>query len=185
MNSNIVEVIGRFKDMKKQLQEVDLSDALVFGVNAAKSAMQNRIFDQGLDAGNERIGSYAGPKKKVSKKQFEGRNTDFLFGPVAGSAFKLSAYEKKRVKAGRQIKYKDEEFTGTLRRGLIVIKDTSTRVVCAIPNEKLLIIAKAQEEYINSKIFSLTDDERELLRTNVIAAVNQIYARILNADKSV
>lgn len=183
INSNIDELVERFKLMKKELQSVDLSDALVVGVNAGMALMKNRIFNQGLDAGGVSLGSYAGPKKKVSKKQFEGRDTDFLFGNT--NTPKLSQYEKKRVGKGRQIRYKDLEFYGTLRRGIVVIKETSTRVVMAIPNENLYVIAKAQEEYINAPIFRPSDEERELVRTNVIAAVNQIYARILNPNRSV
>ena len=182
VTSNIEEVIEKFKAMKKELQTVDLSDALVIGVNAAKASMQFRIFNKGLDAGNLQIGSYAGPKKKAKKGQFDGRKKDFLFGDLPeGEEPQLSEYEKKRVAKGRQIKYKDLEFTGSLRRGIVVIKENSVRVVCAIPNEKLFNIAKFQEEYIKAPIFSLSDEERELLRTNVIAAVNQIYDRIINS----
>lgn len=172
--SNISEIIERFKVLKEKAQNVDLSDALLFGVNAAKGGMENRIFTRGLDAGNVPLGSYAGPKKNV-------RNifSEFLVG--SPQSLLLSQYEKKRVKAGRQIRYKDLEFTGTLRRGIVVIKESQTRVVCSIPNEDLIKIARGQEEKIGAEIFSLSDEERELLRTNVIAAVNQIYVRLFNS----
>ena len=174
MNSNIGELIERFKILKEQARNVDLSDALVVGVNAAKAAMQFRIFNKGLDAGNTPIGSYKGPKK-LTANDF----SEFLVGDP-GDTLQLSQYEKKRVKKGQQIRYKDLEFTGTLRRGILVIKESQVRVVCAIPNENLFNIAKWQEEYINAPIFSLTDQERELLKTNVIAAVNQLYDRLFN-----
>lgn len=178
LNSNIGDLIEKFKAMKTQLQTVDLSDALVVGVNAAKAAMQFRIFSKGLDAGGTSIGSYAGPKKKQPKERFEGRDVDFLFGDVG--EIKLSDYEKKRVAKGRQIRYKDLEFTGALRRGMVIIKESSVLVVCSIPNEKLYNIAKWQEEHIHASIFSLSDSERELMRTNIMEIVNQIYDRILN-----
>ena len=174
LNSNIDDLIEKFKALKEELRSIDLSDALVVGVNAARGAMSFRIFNKGLDAGNTPIGSYAGPKKGTANDFSE-----FLVGDP-GDVVKLSEYEKKRVKKGRQIRYKDLEFTGSLRRGIVVIKESQVKVVCAIPNEKLYNIAKYQEEYIHAEIFSLTDDERELLKTNVIAAVNQIYDRLFN-----
>jgi hypothetical protein len=185
-NSNINELIEKFKAIKSELTTVDLSDALLAGVNAAKASMQNRIFNKGLDAGETPIGSYAGPKKRAKTGEFDGRNKDFLFGDLdEGVEPKLSEYEKKRVAKGRQIKYKDLEFTGTLRRGIVTVKESSTRVVAAIPNEKLYNIAKYQEEYIQAPIFTLTDKERELMRTNIIAISNQIYDRLFNPKKPV
>lgn len=174
-NSNIGELIEKFKAIKERAQNVDLSDALVIGVNAAKGAMQFRIFNKGLDSGNVPLGSYRGAKSNA-KNTF----SEFLVGVPAGQ-LRLSPYEKKRVKKGRQIRYKDLEFTGTLRRGIVVIKESQVRVVCAIPNEDLYKIAKYQEEQINAIIFELSEEERELLRTNVIAASKQIYDRIFNS----
>jgi len=177
--SNIGELIERFKVIKEKALSIDLSEALVIGVNAAKATMQVRIFNRGEDAGNVSLGSYRGPKKSVSKKQFEGRKIEFLFGQV--DDIRLSQYEKKRVAKGRQIRYKDLEFTGTLRRGIVVIKESTIRVVCSIPDEDLYKIARGQEKQINAEIFSLSDEEREVLRTNVIAATKQIYDRIFNS----
>lgn len=185
LTSNIEEVIQRFKIIEKELQTVDMSDALVVGVNAAKAKMQFRIFNKGLDAGNTEIGSYAGKKTAVSKTKFEGRDTEFLFGKTESKTVMLSAYERKRVAKGRQIKYKDLEFTGSLRRGMVVVKSSSTRVIAAIPNQRLYQIAKWQEEYIQAPIFALTTEERELLEKNITGAIKQIYARILNLNKAV
>src|SRR3972149_11602266 len=101
-NSNLNELIVRFKAIKTGSQQVDFSDALVLGVNAAKGSMQNRIFNQGLDAKGVTLGPY------ISKQ-----------------------YKKKRQKPPKkQILYKDLEFSGTLRRGIVVIKETPTSVIC-------------------------------------------------------
>lgn len=174
ITSNIEDVVAQFKALNEQLKTIDLSDALVVGVNAARGQMSFRIFNKGLDTGGTSLGSY---KKNISKE-------DFLEGGFDLGTF-LSPYEKKRRKAGRQIKYKDLEFTGTLRRGILVIKESQVRVVCAIPNEKLRKIATYQEEYIGSKIFGLSEEETELLKTNVIAAVTQIYDRLFNTKQPV
>lgn len=174
ITSNIEQVIEKFKILKDNARNVDFSDALVVGVNAAKAAMQNRIFNKGLDAGNTPIGSYKGPKKAVNR----GRLSDFLVG--TSDNISLSQYEKKRVKAGRQIRYKDLEFTGTLRRGIVVVKENQTAVSCQIPSDELAVIARSHEEYINGPIFSLTEGERELLREQVIEATTEIYDRLFN-----
>lgn len=178
-NSNIKDVIERFKMIRDKSKQIDFSDALLTGVNAAKASMQNRIFNQGQDAAGSSLGKYRGKKKVVSNKKFEGRKTDFLFGKV--NVLNLSPYELKRVSKGRQVRYKDLEFTGALRRGVVVIKESQLSVVCAIPNERLFRIAKGQEEYLHTSIFALSDEEREILRTNVIEAVNQIYVRLFNS----
>jgi hypothetical protein len=178
-NSNIDELIERFKVLKDKADSLDLSEALVAGVTAARGSMTFRIFNQGQDIGGVSLGSYRGKKKRASKKQFQGRNTDFLFGNPA--TLKLSPYEKKRLAKGRQIRYKDLEFTGTLRRGIVVIQETDRRVVCAIPSEDLLLIAKGQEEQTNAEIFGLSDEEKEVLREHVIEISKQIYDRFFNS----
>lgn len=172
-NSNLNELIVRFKAIKTGSQQVDFSDALVLGVNAAKASMQNRIFNRGEDKENVSLGKYVGPKKPTSKKL-----SKFLVG--SAKSVQLSQYEKKRVGKGRQIRYKDLEFEGVLRRGIVVIKETPTSVICAIPNDKLIVIARGQEEYLKTLIFALSDSERKLMVTNVHAAIKQIYDRLFN-----
>jgi len=177
-NSNIEELIEKFKVLKDKANTLDLSEALIAGVTAARGAMSFRIFNLGHDVGGVPLGSYRGRKKRTSKKQFEGRNTAFLFGDQKN--LKLSPYEKKRLAKGRQIRYKDLEFTGTLRRGLVVIQEDERRVVCAITSDELIAIAKGQEEQINAEIFGLSDDEKEVLREHVIEIAKQIYDRFFN-----
>lgn len=175
LTSNIEQVIERFKLIRDKSKQIDFSEALVLGVNAAKGSMQFRIFNKGLDNTGNALGKYKGRKKPVVNDFSE-----FLVG--IPKALQLSEYEKKRLKKGRQIRYKDLEFEGALRRGIVVIKESQDSVVCAIPNAKLYDIAKGQEKQIGTVIFALSEEERELLRTNVIEAVNQIYVRLFNSE---
>lgn len=151
ITSNIDKVIERFKIIAENAKNVDFSDALVLGVNAGKARMEVRIFNEGRDVDGNPLGAY-----------------------------KSKTYKKKRQKAGRQINYKDEEFTGTLRRGVVVVKVNTTRVVCAIPNDSLFNISLYQEEQLDTKIFAFSEEERQLVRDNTIEAVKQIYARVFN-----
>lgn len=177
ITSNIDGVIQRFKDLSNKMHYADVSDALVAGVNAARGEMSNRIFNQGKDTAGQSLGKYKGKKKKVdAKKLFKKKKRDFL----AGTADEFSPYELKRIRKGRQVRYKDLEFEGALRRGIVVIKETSQRVVCAIPNDKLLLIAQGQEEQLNTTIFGLSKEERETMDTNIKEALKQYYDRIFN-----
>jgi hypothetical protein len=179
LTSNLDQIIARFKLIKADVQTVDFSDALLGGVNQAKARMENRIFNQGQDVNNNSLGKYRGRKKRVSKARFEGKKTEFLFGDTTGNnPLNLSQYELKRVEKGRQVRYKDLEFTGALRRGIVVIKETNTSVVCAIPNQELFSIAKAQEEYLKTSIFALSEKEKQEMVTVVTALVKQIYDRL-------
>jgi hypothetical protein len=188
LRSNIDQVVERFKGYGAKAAAVDPSEALLVGVNAAAGQMKFRIFNQGLDAEGDAFGKYMGRKVTTIKQSRsltnkEQKLKDFLIGEATA----FSEYELKRLNAGRQIKYKDLEFTGSLRRGIVVLKDGNTRVVCVIPNESLFKIAKYQEEQISkftgqdANIFTLSKEERELMRTNIVEALKQIYVRVLNS----
>lgn len=179
LTSNLDQIIARFKLVKSDVQTIDFSDALVGGVNQAKAQMQNRIFNQGRDADYNPFGKYRGKKKRVSLKKFEGRKAEFLFGDITGNnPLNLSPYELKRVEKGRQVRYKDLEFTGALRRGIVVIKESNTSVVCAIPNEDLYKIAKGQEEQLDTVIFQQSDSEKQTMIETINALIKQGYDRI-------
>lgn len=176
ITSNINELIQKFKNIREMSENIDPSEALLVGVNAARGAMSNRIFNQGQDSSNNSLGEYKGNRVNVIPKKKQ-KNQEFFVGV---SVRLLTPYEKKRVEAGRQVRYKDLEFTGTLRRGIVVIQESQRRVVCSIPNDDLFKIARGQEEQLKTQIFSLSDDEREILRINTIEALNQLYGRLFN-----
>jgi hypothetical protein len=188
ITSNIDEVIERFKRKADQAGNVDVSPALVAGVNAARGAMTNRIFNKGLDNQGVSLGKYAGKKKKLSKAKdqflFKKRKREFFTLDVESE---FSEYELLRIKAGRQVRYKDEELTGTLKRGIVTIKENESRVVCAIPSNKLFLLAGYQEQQVgrirqgsNPKIFSLSDQERQVLKDTTNEVLKQIYDGIIN-----
>jgi len=182
ITSNIDEVIERFKRKADQAANVDVSQALTAGVNAARGAMTNRIFNKGLDSNKATLGQYKGKKGKKStakarailgkKKRLEFFTTNFQG--------EFSEYEIIRIEHGRQIRYKDLELTGTLKRGIVTIKQTSNRVVCAIPSNKLFKIAQGQEKQIGTTIFQLSDEERQVLKDTTNEVLKQIYDSIIN-----
>lgn len=180
LTSNIDDLI---KQLQKVAQtDIDVSEAFLVGVNAAKGLMQNRIFNKGMDAAGKPFGKYKGKasnslSKAQEKRLFKDEKTK---ARNLGTQGLFTPYELKRVMAGRQIVYKDLEFAGDLRRGILTIKDGPRKVVCAIPNEKLYLIAKGQEQQLKTKIFYLSANEREVMLTNIQAAIKQQYVRAIN-----
>lgn len=182
--SNIEALILKFKGVEAKLENVDYTQALVAGVNAGRAAMSNRIFNQGKDVGGSMIGSYGGKRKgrNVNKLFAKSKKKEFLIGKEEdGPQTEFTDYEVKRIKAGRQIRYKDLEFTGTLRRGIIVVTESPQRVVCAVPSPRNVDIIKYQEEAIQSEIFRLNDAEQALMNSNIMGILNQLYVRVLNS----
>lgn len=197
VKTNLPELVEKFKKIAEQGTAVDYSAALLVGVNAAMGEMKFRIFNNGQDVDGVLFGAYVGKKRNV--KNFKSINLDGDDVYVRKSLLKeqkrvrkvgdqeLSEYEIKRVKAGRQVKYKDLEFIGDLRRGIVTDKQTDVKVVCYIPNDDLKLIAKGQEQQIgrlrggeDAIIFQLSADEAQLLKDNVKQALIQLYDRILN-----
>lgn len=203
LTSNIDQVIQHFQKMANQTKEIDVSQALLAGVNAAAGQMKFRIFNEGKDAEGNSLGQYKGRKKTFSPKQQ--LSADFkkklsnsrLLGPEnqTGDSFNFSEYELIRLRDGRQIRYKDLELTGSLRRGIVPAdqNDTSgvvskTKVVCAIPNTDLFNIARYQEQQIGKirgtdsvRIFSQSAQEKQTMTEVITETVKQLYDRVFNS----
>lgn len=178
ITSNIDQVIEKFKAIKERTENVDPSEALIVGVNAARGEMTFRIFNNGEDRSGNSLGSYKGKKNSFdTAKLFKGKKKEFF---VDDNDNQFTPYQVKRIKEGRQIRYKDLEFTGTLRRGIVVLKESMTKVNCAVPSSRNIKIINGQEEQLNTKIFSLSESERQTLRENTIEALKQIYVRVFN-----
>lgn len=187
--SNLHDLIVRFKAVAAEAGQLDVSQALIAGVNAARGEMSNRIFNQGEDAEGVKLGIYIGSKGKLlSKKAAKVKKKSNI--DLTGLQMKFTPYEQKRLESGRQIRYKDLEFTGTLRRGIIVIQENDKRVVCAIPSPQLQLIAAGQEEQVgrirgdggDAPIFALSESEQNTLITNTQEILNQLYDRLFTIE---
>lgn len=195
--SNIEQIITRFKELADKGESLDFTEALTVGVNAALGSVKNRVFNTGRDAQGISFGKYTGRRSRATTRRYLGRN----FGDetkkerkklrkgikphvLVGDQF--TEYEKERIARGRQIKYKDLEMTGDLRTGIKVMTENPQKVVAAIPNEKLFKISQWQELQISKiigmkvNIWGLSDEERELMKTNIDEALTQLYARLYN-----
>ncbi len=202
VQSNIVELIEKFKKIS-EAGEIDFSAALTLGVNAAKGAMDFRIFNKGLDANGEAFGKYSGKKYKVSARrgnlgkdepgdayvsaQIKRQKKKLAVNAKETGQSAFTEYEKKRLTDGRQIAYKDLEFHGSLRRSIITASEGRIKVVCFFNNNRQAVIAEGQEKQIGKikgqgrvKIFALSKEERELMQTNINAGLKQLYDRLFS-----
>lgn len=183
-SSNINELIQRFEGIRDA--PIDPTNALLAGVNAAKAAMQHRIFNQGKDAGGKSLGKYMGQKRggmggALTKKIFglDQATKDRTVGFIDFTR-RFTPHELKRLNAGRQVVYKDLELTGALRRGIVTVRQQN-RVVCVIPHPDLYRIAKAQEDHLHTVIFALSEKERALMVQNTNAILKQEYDRVFKS----
>ncbi len=121
----------------KQLKEFANSevplDLLLISVNETKAEMQNRIFNSEKGA------------KDVKQKSLT---------PYS------KAYAKYRKDLGRQVKYKDLELTGALRRELETIK-TDGSIKILIRSEKEVKKATYLEQQEKKTIFALSEEEEQ------------------------
>lgn len=204
INSNIDDVIAKFKAIAQKAAEIDVSAALVVGMNAGLGQMKNRIFNQRQDAAGASLGKYTGKKGKVTgryrlnsedpgdasvKKLAKKQNKRLM----EYSGEDLTPYEKKRVKHGRQIAEKDLEFDGDLRRAMVLGSPAPREVNAIINNARQSQVAGYQEQQIARirgqsapvVIFSPSEDEKQTVRDNTSAALKQIYDRIFNTTTGV
>jgi hypothetical protein len=158
IKSNISVLIKKFQRLAEEAKTIDATAALEQGLNSGRAAMNNRIFDKGLDADNITLGKYT------------------------------KAYAKKRVKANRFIDKKDLEFTGSLRRAIITAAFGENKAGVFINNQREKEIAQYQEEQVGSKrgsgrvkIFGISKAEKEFVKEQTQKALNQLYVRLFNA----
>ncbi len=203
IKSNIEELIKKYETAVKNAGAFDFSEALFIGVNSAMGAMKFRIFNTGKAKDNTPFGKYVGKRGKITGRRLGGNTDDvgdvYIKKQVKKAQKKLKTnaeatgdtefteYEKKRLADGRQIVYKDLEFTGALRRSIVVAKDEDNRVICYFNSQDLAEIAKYQEIQIGKIngggeiiIFAINEEETAILKENTNEALKQIYDKLFN-----
>ena len=200
ITSNIPDLIKQLETLKEQSANIDFSSALAAGVNAAMGEMKYRIFNLGLDKDKQSLGTYTGKQTRITSRKFTGVNDDIfdsetrrLLGKKKKRLQKnieffdadigYSEYEKERLSEGRQIRYKDLEFHGVLRRSIVVAVISANKVSCIINNDTENNIAGYQEDQIGrirgtgkASIFGINNDEQITLRTVGNDAIKQIIS---------
>lgn len=72
--------------------------------------------------------------------------------------YKSEAYKRKRQRAGRQVRRKDLEFTGGLRRSLVTFIGQSNAQL-GFSNDTARLIANGQESQVGKEIYTASDQE--------------------------
>lgn len=198
LKSNLEELIKKLQQVAKRAEALDFSEPLVAGLNAAMGTMKYRVFNTGQDSKGVSFGKYIGKKTRATNRKFKAKKYGNRENEKEKAKKKkrlnknkeadtlYTEYEKIRLAFGRQVSFKDLEFTGGLRRGIVVAKVSDTKAAVVIPNEKLYKIAGYLSEQTSKivgqelKIFSFSDAEREIQTTTTNELLNQIYARLFN-----
>lgn len=199
ITSNLAEIVEKMEKKAAEVGTIDVSAALVAGVNAAMGSMKNRVFNQSQDANGEALGKYGGKRSKVTERKHlivpgddkeavkdKKKKRKNLKPSLNGEAY--TEYEKERLGHGRQIEKKDLEMWGTLRRSIVVAAEEGNRVQCICNNEEELRILRGQERQIGrlrgggeaAVIFSLSNEEREEMVSNIKEGIKQLYAGLFN-----
>lgn len=175
IHSNIPDFINKLQRLKAAVAggngdnpPVDISDAMLGAINAGMGVMKVRIFNQGRDANGESLGKYSGGKTNLTKNKFSKQKYS-IFGisvrldedeekqrrkqrkNVKGSVGEaLTEYEKLRLSLGRQIEYKDLQFSDSLFNSIQCVKDNQGRVVVSVVNTEDAKKVKWQEQQIGN-----------------------------------
>jgi hypothetical protein len=124
-------------------------DFLVLGGKNLEGLMKARIFNDGLDSGERKIGKY-----------------------------KSKAWIAKRSENGRQTSNVDLEFTGELRDSIQVVR-SKDKVFLVVVNDKDFAKAKGQEDRRKKKIFTPSRDERQQTEEYIADLFNEELTKIV------
>lgn len=124
-------------------------DFLVVGAKNLEGLMKARIFNDGLDSKESKIGKYKS-KTWIAKRKDEGRQTSNV----------------------------DLEFSGELRDSITVVR-SQNEVFLAINNDKDFAKAKGQESRRKKTIFIPSRDERQQVEDDIVDLFNEELSKIV------
>jgi hypothetical protein len=161
--------------LTKYVAEVRQSTPKIVGiaVQDVLAAMLDRIFVDGKDTGNRRIGRYSTKSISVTfpipglptPARSKGKTITFPGG-----------YKEFRAKVGRQNKFVNLDLTGSLRLSVKVGKSGKLTAIGfdAAEGRKR---ATENEERFKKRIFGLTDEERALFINRVASEIDRIQKK--------
>lgn len=178
--------------LREIVQSGQFADALVSAINTGNGLLQQRVFTRGEDINGNSFGSYIGRKVPLGIGSQErillSAKSRVQKNRAKKSIETLTPYERKRVLAGRQVAYKDLEFSGELRRSIQVFIENEKEVVLAFNNDESALIAAGQEQQITNirngrpgttqgvgatKIFAFSDDEQDEVVEQAVTLITE------------
>lgn len=121
-----------------------LKDVEILAANEYKKVVTERIFKYGLDAENNKLGSY-----------------------------RSQSYKKKRVREGRQTQFKDLQFSDEFRNNLD-IGEIEDKTAVGFTSERSETIVRGQEKQLGREIFSANEEEAEIVFENIEPELDKI-----------
>lgn len=171
----------KIEGLKEAFENGKFSDALVGALNTGNGLLQQRVFTQNEDIEGQSFGQYIGKKRKAQLVS-KGKKKSI-------SEVYLTAYQRKRQKAGRQISRKDLEFHGGLRRAIETVVENENAAALEFNNDLAAQIAHGQEQQISNirnglpgttkgigatKIFKLSTTEKETVVEQGLELIKQV-----------
>lgn len=176
----------RIKAIKDAFDAGRFGEALIGALNTGNGLMQDRIFGQNKDVEGNSFGVYIGRPRKArlikSANQLQNKRNKAIAG------LRLTPYQRKRARLGRQFDHKDLELRGELRRSIQTQLEGEKSAVIEFSNIESALIARGQENQITNirngskavtkgngiKIFNLNQDEREQVIEQGKELINEI-----------
>ena len=145
-------------------------------VKELEGLMKARIFNDGLDSNNNKIGNYSTTESYFGPSQF------FKKKPLKSIKFD-NGYKGFREYLGRQTAYVDLMLSGSLMLSLTTYK-TGSQYVLAIrdnPNDSVSEALKAEgnEDRFNTTIFEPSESEKKAVKKAIETQIDIIFKKFL------
>lgn len=168
----------KLKTSIPQFAEV-FNNAPFVSIVTVEGSLKHRIFNEGLDSNDTKIGDYDDTKKQT-----------FLTGLAKPSLTKKATvklkkigesltYKQLREVAGLQTDYVDLQFTGNLKNS-IVTGTEGEKATLNFNNQKELEIANFQTKKWKKPIFQATEKEKEEAKDNMLNFIREETQNIIS-----
>jgi len=166
--TNVENLISDMKQIEIELKTVGVSEML--------GIMKNRIFKDGQDSDNNKIGNYSTKESFFSPSQF------FKKKPAKGIKFD-NGYAGLRQYLGRQVNFVDLNLSGSLMQSVKSFRqgDKFFIKIMENSNDSVSEVDKAEgnEDRFNKTIFESTKKEREsatkIINSHVVEVLNRYF----------
>ena len=144
------------------------------GISEMLGLMKNRIFKDGLDSSNNKIGSYSSKEATFSPSRF------FKKKPAKAMKFD-NGYKGLREYLGRQTNFVDLNFSGSLKDAVKSFRKGDNFYISIMDNSNdttsEVLKAEGNEDRFNKTIFESTEKERKAAQEIVSNQISEILKR--------
>lgn len=167
----------KLKSSVPQFAEV-FNNAPFVSIVDVEGALKHRIFNEGLDSNDSKIGDYDDTKKQTFLTGLaKPRLTKKANSKIKKSGDSLT-YKELRQAAGLQVAYVDLQFNGDLKNS-IVTGTEGGKATLNFNNQKELEIANFLTTKYKKPIFEATEKEREAAKEKMLGFIREETQKII------